>query len=182
MTEKRITRVDIEKAGADGLFVRKWEEGWQIDGSTQPCSNEYLPDARSIETMLFELEKQGFAVWMQDNFHGRALRGIITRVDLIKLPDGWHYKKYCYGWTAKTRPMIDEAKTDDEVKAIVAWCQSKGWNVRQWPGGYRAFKGQPMPVRDRASIMAMRRKVETDLMNGRATVENKSQFDFALDF
>jgi len=178
MSEKLVTRVDLEKAGTD-VIVREWYEGWHEGSSADKTTNE--PRGYMVG-MLGRLEKQGFTCEMMDGEHGRALRGKTTRVDIVKMPDGWHYRKYPYGWTAKTRPMTNEVKTEEEIGVIVAWCQKNGWNIRAWPGGYRAFKGQPIPVRDRASIMLMRRKVESDLALGRSTSENKSQYDFALDF
>lgn len=179
MTGKLITRIDLEKCG-DSVTVRQWYEGW-TEGSPADIS-ESLPGGY-IVGLLMRYEKQGFTCEMADQDTGRALRGKITRVDLIKLPDGWHYKKFPYGWTAKTRPLTDEIKTDDEVLQIVEWCQARGWCVREWPGGYRAFQGgSPVPVRDGAAVRSIRRRVESDFSQGRTDGTNKRQFDFAFDF
>ena len=178
MNERKITRVDLEKAGTD-IVVKKWYEGWSEGSPADITSNE--PRAFLV-SILMKLEKEGFTVEMADSEHGRALRGTITRVDIVSLPDGFHYRKFPFGWTARTRPMSDERKTEEEVAEIIGWCKQKGWNVREWPGGYRAFKGAPMPVRDKASILTMRRKVEQDMALGRAHSDNRSQYDFALDF
>jgi hypothetical protein len=120
---------------------------------------------------------------MCDATHGRALRGETTRIDFTQANDGsFHVKNFPYGWTAKTKPISDEIKSESDYEQAILWCVASGWHVRRWPGGARAFKGAPQPVRDRASILTMRRKVEADMQNGRTNHQFQSGFDFALDY
>jgi hypothetical protein len=159
--------------------VKEWAEGWKEGDSP---TKESVIKGGYIVGILITLEAQGFTCEMADANTGRALRGKVIRVDLVKLPDGWHYRKYPYGWTARTKPMTDEVKTDDEIAQIISWCKGHQWATREWPGGFRAFMGEPLPVRDTKAIMSMRRKVEADMSQGRASADNRSQFDFAYDF
>jgi hypothetical protein len=179
MSETRvITRVDLEKTGKD-VTVKEWYEGWK-PGS--PADITRLEPNGYLVGMLMKLENQGYTCEMADAVTGRALRGKTVRVDLIKGPTAWHYKKFPEGWTAKTRPMSDKIVDDAEVSKIVDWCRANTWTVREWPGGYRAFLGAPLPVRDSRSILTMRRQVEAQMAIGHASIENTSQYDFALDF
>ncbi len=180
--DRQITRIDIESIGSGNLLsVRQWYAGWRDDGSS-PADIDEVVEGQSIPGLLAYYEKQGFAVWMSNNSHGRALRGTITRVDFIHLPDGWHYRKFPYGWTAKTRPLSDEIKTQAEVDEILEWCEAKGWTVRRWPDGARAFKGEPRPIRDRAAILSLRRRASTELYSFHQTGTGKVFYDFAFDF
>lgn len=171
-----VTRIDIEKAGT-GMLVRYWREGWNEDCPTPPDYDEIVEG--EIYRLMMKYEDQGFTCEMCDSNHGRALRGKITRIDFVKLPDGWHIKKWPYGWTAKTQPMSDKVVPDAED--AIKWCEDNGWNVRRWPEGARAFKGEPKPVRDTNGIWAMRHRVEKDLARGNVG-SNKMFFDFAFDW
>jgi hypothetical protein len=153
----KITRVDIEQAGS-GVTIRQWYEGWQEDGSTPADIDEYDGDRRDIAAILFEYEKQGFAVWMSDRAHERALRGKITRIDFLKLCEKFLIRKYCYGWSAKTHPLSEVEKNESDWDPAIAWCESNGWTVLKAANGARAWKGKPMPVVDKPSILQLRRQ------------------------
>jgi hypothetical protein len=182
MDETKIARIDIERLGhqpTSPLIVRYWYEGWR-DGEVAD-GEEMYNDGGRIESLLFKYEKLGFTCHMMDGNHGRALRGKIVRVDFVKLGDALHIQKYPYGWTANTRPIEDKVVSLAERESAISWCESRGWTVRRWPDGARAFKGPAMPVRDARTIRSMRNRVNTDHSAGRPT-DNKRFFDFAYDF
>lgn len=156
MDQKPIHRIDLERVGSTGILVSKWYSGWKQDGST-PCDIEDLVEG-SIPALLAEYEKAGFVVWMANGSQGRALRGAITRVDILNDGNAWNMRKYCYGWSAKTPPIESKVVDAKQLEAALEWFHLKEWAVLEWDGGYRAFKGDPMPVRDRAAIQALRRK------------------------
>ena len=163
--DKPTTRIDLERVGTTGIMVRKWFQGWQQDGSTPADSEEYIDG--SIPALLAEYEKAGFVVWMAYGGVGRALRGSITRVDIIHDGQAWNMRKYCYGWSAKTPPIESKIVKDIECEAAVEWLKQNQWTLIQWEGGYRAFRGEAKPVRDRAGILALRRKFEEQHVNYR---------------
>lgn len=47
-----------------------------------------------------------------------------------------------------------------DLARALAWCEAHGYAVRRWPGGARAWKGQPWAVRTRQQIR--RRRVEVE--------------------
>lgn len=172
MSDTPITRIDIERVGATMLSVRQWYEGW-IEG--QAPDIDEITSGR-IEDLLDQYTKQGFACWMASNAKGRALRGKTTRIDFIRLDDGWHIRKYPYGWTAKTSPLSDETKPDTDIAQAIAWCKANGWTVREWPNGARAWKGEIKPIRDTNTIKYLRRQVN------QTVGDIRRQFDLAFDF
>ena len=180
MTEpvKNITRIDLEQDGEHGVLVKEWYEGWQ-EGDKE---NAFRYEAGAvIHRLLMSIEDQGYTCEMCDHYHGRALRGQITRIDFeLKAADQIIVKKYPYGWTAKTKPL--QQYTCD-VKASgnpVQWCKDHGWTVREWPGGARAFRGEPLPVRTGSTIAYMRRDVDKHLSSGHT--DQRRQFNLAYDF
>jgi len=156
--KRLITRIDLERVGSTGIIVRSWFQGWRQPDAGTPDMEDYI-ESGSIPALLAEYERQGFTVEMAHASVGRALRGEITRIDFIHNDSDWIIKKFPFGWTAKTRPLLSETKPADfDMESALAWCESRGWTVYRWDGGARAWKGAPKPVRDRASILAMRRK------------------------
>ena len=170
---KQIARVDIERVGAQALIVQKWYEGYTAWDAGQPDIEDFL-DTGSIQNILADLEAQGFTVWMASAGKGRALRGAATRVDIILEGDAWVMRKFPYGWSAKT-PVIETKRFNQvQADAAIQWLREKRWTVLEWPGGFRAFKGKPMPVRDRFAIMSLRRKASENHEN--------TMWDFAYYF
>jgi hypothetical protein len=163
MEQKPITRIDLERVGTSSIFVRTWTEGWKNDGST-PASSEELIDG-FIPALLSEYEKAGFVVWMASGSQGRALRGKITRVDILFDGTNWKINKYPYGWSAKTPPIESKVASEDMRAGALAWLQINQWTVMECENGHRAFKGTPYPVRDRATIQHLRRKAQEEHRN-----------------
>jgi hypothetical protein len=178
-----IALVDIDRTGETVMFARIWKNGYNVDDAGAPDSEEMFDGKLDSMSMICAaLEAQGFSITMNGTSKARALRGPITRVDFVHQSDGWHIKKYCAGWTAKTRPVSDVVKTEEEVNAAISWCDEHKWSVRKWDGGARAFRGAPKPVRDANTIRAMRRRAEEELRRGVGVGTNKIFYDFAFDF
>lgn len=161
---KSITRIDLERCGAYGVMVRSWQEGWRLDDAGAPNTEEYIMQG-SIANMLADYEKQGFAVWMMNAGKGRALRGKITRVDVLLTDDTWTLKKFCFGWHASTPPIEKKAIDTQTAKDVIQWLKDNKWTLFEFPGGARAFLGKPYPVRNRSGILALRRRFEAEQKN-----------------
>ena len=174
--KKHIARVDLESEG-EWVRISQWFEGWKL--GDQPA--EQNSEKSNIYQILASYEDQGFTVEMCDSNHGRALRGEITRIDFQKTAGRWTVKKYPYGWTATTRPISEETKPAewDAEKEAFSWLEKNHWIVRTWPCGARAFKGEPMPIRDRLSIVRMRNRLEKEFQQGR--FDNLKNYDLAFD-
>ncbi len=171
-----VTRIDFEKQNSN-VMTSLWTGAWR-EGSS-PMSYGYEVGAR-IESLLAECEKAGFTVEMMDSFHGRALRGKITRVDVLEIVSGeWHIRKYPHGWTAKTRPLEDKTVSPADAANAIEWMKLHGWNVREFPGGARGWNGEVKPVRDRSTIVRMRRQVDAAYL--RQELDARRQFDLAFD-
>lgn len=156
---KRITRIDLERCGAYGVMIRQWYEGWNVEDAGAPHIEDYVMQG-SISAMLAEYEKQGFAVSMATAGKGRALRGKITRVDVILNGETWTLKKFCYGWKAST-PAIETKELDNETaQQVIQWLKDNNWNLFEFPCGARGFLGKPYPVHDRRTILSLRKKYE----------------------
>lgn len=165
MTDKPFTRIDMERAGAHDVIIRKWREGWKIDDAGVPNVEDYVTEG-SIAAMLAEYEKAGWTVEMASAGKGRALRGKITRVDVMLDGETWRVRKYPYGWTAKTRPIeTREFGTKEEAEVAIQWLRENNWTMFEFPGGARAFRGTPYPVRDRTAILSLRRKFQEERRN-----------------
>ncbi len=169
------TRIDFEKQGTNvmtSLWAGTWREG------SSPLSYGYEVGTR-IEVLLDECRKAGFTCEMVDSFHGRALRGKITRVDVLEITGVWHIRKYPHGWTARTLPLEDKVVTKDEADTAIEWMKLHGWNVREFPGGARGWNGEAKPVRDHSTIVRMRRQVQDAYF--RTEQDPRRQFDLAFD-
>lgn len=169
----RVTRIDLERLGSNMILIRQWREGWNRDDAGAP-DREDVVENKTISTLLGEYEAQGFTVEMAHAGVGRALRGQITRIDVVLIDGAWKVRKYPFGWSARTRPIEEKTISEEQLPTIIHWFQEKGWTLREWPGGYRGFRGAPKPVRDRAGIQAMRRNAKQQQLNTRC--------DFAFDF
>ena len=163
MSDPTIHRIDLERAGTTGIFVRKWFAGWRHDGST-PCDVEDYVTG-SIPALLAEYERAGFVVWMASGAQGRALRGQITRVDLIQADNTWTMRKYPYGWSAKTPPIEKKTVVPEMKDAALLWFREKQWTIFEYQDRFTAFKGEPLPIHDKATIQHLRRKAQEQQVN-----------------
>ena len=53
-------------------------------------------------------------------------------------------------------PDGHDIKADFNLEAALNWCIQHGYTVRQWPGGARAWLGQPWIIRTRRQIQMYR--------------------------
>jgi len=166
MSANPIARIDLEPFGEGYVTVRQWREGW-AEGSVPDVSETVKG---TIIRLLMEYEKLGFTCEMCDAFHGRALRGKITRIDFIFILGKWHVRKYPFGWSAKTKPLTDAEKTETEVLDAVKWCEDNGWTVFKREGQIRAWRGEAKPIHDARTIRSLRRRA------------NEDRRDFSTDF
>jgi hypothetical protein len=181
MAEKPvITRIDLEEIYRNRVVIKKWYQGWDEDHPSAPNIEEELDGYLPI--ILTEYEKYGYTCEMADATHGRALRGTTTRIDFILSTNGWHIRKYPYGWTAKTQPIEDKLQPESVVQSAIAWCKQQGWVMREWPNGARAFKDKERPVRDASTILSMRRTIEAQYARGDLSSGNMKFYDFAFDY
>jgi hypothetical protein len=175
LTEK-VTRVDIERTEY-GLIAKIFERGWQVGYDWTDWMQPL--DGCTIESMLRECELAGFTVEMCDNDHGRALRGEITRIDVLRTEKGWDIKKYPYGWSAKTRAITTRTVDEAEADKAVLWLREHGWSVRDFPGGHRAWKGEVLPVRGASEIRYLRNRITQTRATGHA--DERVHFDLSVD-
>ena len=105
---------------------------------------------------------------------------VITRIDFTIVPvDGAvNIRKYGEGWTASTPPAITSTNRTQSLEDMLSWLEEHGWTVRRWPGGARAFRGKPMPVRTRSAIQRLRDQFREYPVAGVETCT----LDFALDW
>jgi len=103
-----------------------------------------------------------------------------NRIDLWARPDGRvtvtkFEDQYTLDGYIPRDTSIQEAWSLDQM---AAWLEGKGWTVRRWPGGARAFKDGLKPIRTRAQI---HRKRDVLKLNPPKGVEVHA-LDLAYDF
>lgn len=76
---------------------------------------------------------------------------MLTRVDLYERPTGVLVMSFEDGWRTTNTANESHLNYSETLPEMVDWFRSHGWSVRTWPGGARAFKGQPRPVRSPGS-------------------------------
>jgi hypothetical protein len=175
METKPVTRIDLEQAGQGQVIIKKYFQGW---GKTSCFDMMEFEIGTSIPALLKKYEDEGFTVEMASPALGRALRGRTTRVDIIQEGDSWVISKFPFGWTAKTRPISKKTVTEQDAQEAVRWLNEHGWTVYSWDGGYRAWKGTPMPVRDSRETRYLRNKSDSEMSNG----EHNPYFHYDLLF
>ena len=67
-----------------------------------------------------------------------------------------------------------------DLDGALAWCAENGYTVRRWPGGARAWKGKPRPIRTRSQIWQKRARAERLALRGDGRGSTLG-LDFALD-
>lgn len=112
----------------------------------------------------------------------------VDRVDFWEVPEGIIIVKF-HRERGKDRTIerrIQGATFD--LEGALAWCEDHGFTVRRWPGGARAWRGKPWPIRTQQQIFHKRREMERVVwINLRLSPEEQAkmqpllQCDFALD-
>lgn len=75
--------------------------------------------------------------------------------------------KYDDGWTAMSMPVERSVQYDKSLDEMLSWLDEKGWTIYRWPHcpeleiwqGATAYRGRPMPKRNRHQIIDMRRRL-----------------------
>lgn len=90
-------------------------------------------------------------------------KNVTNRIDVVKAPHAVVIRCYPAGW--KQGDVLSdyrEEPADYDVPAFLDRLQARGWSVRSWPGGARAWLGNPWPVRDASEIIRMRDRLEEE--------------------
>lgn len=111
----------------------------------------------------------------------------INRIDIVCSPAGVMFRMYPEGWR-EGQPLADvrEENAGYDLQAFVERLRVRGWSVRTWPGGARAFLGTPWPIRTTGQIQRMRDRLEIEARRNGGTHPRfdgrpLSSFDLALD-
>ncbi len=158
---ERTTKAQIQIVDkSNGCQVSQWYEGWTTQ---QPSPDRSEMDSRFAGVVLREYKNAGFTTWYSREFGvGYALRGRVTRVDLIQVGEHVRVDKFPYGWTLSTPPISSDLKPDGFTldQALDWFSGNRAWTVRTWPGGARAWLGPLIPVRTKVEIIHERSKLQ----------------------
>ena len=75
------------------------------------------------------------------------------RVDIVKVNDGFRVIQFQKGLGMAVQM---DTVTEDRAQNLVSVLESRGWVVRRWVGGSRAFKGGLYPIRTASQILRLR--------------------------
>ena len=78
------------------------------------------------------------------------------RIDMFVQEAGIRIMKWPVDWLPKSPPVINYVNTDLDLDQMTTILEAKGWTVRRWHGGARAWKDKIRPIRTRAQIIAKR--------------------------
>ena len=171
-----MEKIDFDFTG-EGLNVSIWFKGWK---EGQPAAvHDFIPDG-SLFAAMKQCDDAGFTVTMFNQSQGRALRGQTTRIDILEVAGRWVCRKYPKGWTARTKPLVEKDMTQQAALSAIEWCKEKNWSVREFPGGARAWRGEPIPVRTASEIRQMAKSRQENIRSGAG--DKRFHFDLALDF
>lgn len=122
------------------------EPNWMLEGidkylaSTDPHSASYIPQSKFTGPDYRQITAQE-----KDRFPGQ-----ITRIDLVDTAHGPAKRCWRAGWMPGDRPRLSDVGPLAEgwtVESAAAKLEAEGWTVRRWPGGARAWRIKPRPVR-----------------------------------
>ncbi|HCR70923.1 MAG TPA: hypothetical protein DIW23_05730 [Anaerolineae bacterium] len=161
-----ITKITIERIGTKDAFIRKWYEGWN-EADAGPCNIETYEQNVNFYNLLDTYKEQGYTVWVDGYGLGHALKGRITRIDILKCGEVWKIKKYPYGWRASTPALETKEINEQELDQLIKWLKEKKWNVFEFQSKDRflAFKGKARPINDKRTILSLRRKAIQQKVN-----------------
>ena len=78
------------------------------------------------------------------------------RIDLFQLDDGVQVMKWPLDWVPGTQPEISYKHKQITLAWAVKQLQLKGWTVRTWHKGARAWNGPLRPIRTKGQIIRKR--------------------------
>jgi hypothetical protein len=148
-------------------------------GNNHPDMMEIFEGVRMLNA-LDALKDAGFTVRIHRDNKGHGIKDIPTRIDFqLEATGEWTIRKYPKNWTAATRPIETKTLTEAEVIKAMEWCKAHDWQVREFPGGARAWKGEVLPVRDAYMVKSLRRKIDENMR--RYGTDPRRTFDLAFD-
>ena len=80
----------------------------------------------------------------------------IGRIDMLQVPDGVRVMKWPLDWAPGTPPVVNYLNQEMSILEMTAFLESKGWIIRRWPTGARAWKDKLRPIRTRSQIWRKR--------------------------
>jgi len=155
------------------------EENWMLVGidqylaPTDPHNERYIPQSKFTGGDYRQIKAQEL-----DQYAGQ-----ITRIDLFDAP-GYGPAKKCFraGWFPGDKPRLSDAGPLAEgwtIEIAADDLAAKGWTVRRWPGGARAWRIKARPVRTGEYAARFRERM---LANPPAGLEGKiGSYDKFLD-
>ena len=86
----------------------------------------------------------------------------VDRIDFTETPAGVLVNKIATK-VERIRPrdivLESSLNTVMALEEMLTWCEQRGWAVRRWHGGARAFKHGLRPVRSAGQIHALRQRL-----------------------
>jgi hypothetical protein len=174
---ERIQKEEEERfAGrtADSLFNTPWPiRRVAVDGAdTNPHHASYISQSKFTGGDYRRITAQEI-----DRFPGQ-----ITRIDLVDTTHGPAKRCWRAGWMPGDRPRLSDVAPLAEgwtVESAADDLEAKGWKVRRWPNGARAWRIAPRPVRTGPYADRFRDRM---LANPPASLEGKiTSYDKYLD-
>lgn len=111
----------------------------------------------------------------------------VTRIDFIQVEGAVIINKFVVtdrnlGPDPMDRIVESTQNRGFDLEGALTWCSSHGWTVHTWPGGARAWKGQPYRVRDARTIQRKRSELRQRLMHGHTDgTTGEYAYDLAYD-
>lgn len=139
---QRQSKAILAGRTSDDLFNTPWPvRQVSVDGpDTNPHHASYQTQSRFTGPDYRQIKAQE-----EDRYPGK-----ITRIDLFNTQYGPAKKCWRAGWMPGDKPRLSDAGPLTEgwdIETAAARLEAEGWVVRRWPGGARAWRIKPRPVR-----------------------------------
>ena len=86
-----------------------------------------------------------------------------VRIDVVKSPRAVVIRCYPEGWKdGQILSDYREEPADYDVDAFLARLRDRGWSVRTWGNGARAWLGEPWPIRSTNEIIRLRNRLDDE--------------------
>ncbi len=79
----------------------------------------------------------------------------VTRIDFHQTLLGWQVNKFSGDAALYIGRGITNHPIAWDLRAALQWCRDNGYTVHEWPGGARAWLGEPQPVRTMKSALRL---------------------------
>lgn len=151
---------------------------WMLEGidqylaTTDPHRADYKPQSKYTGGDYRQITAQE-----NDLFPGK-----VTRIDLVETNAGPVKRCWRAGWIPGDKPRLSDVAPLAEgwtVESAADKLEADGWKVRRWPGGARAWRIAPRPVRTGEYAARFRDRM---LANPPKALENRiTSYDKYLD-